>query len=141
MGRGRPARSGPVRDKVLLQCSIVSNVESGPKSENCKRANVDRANPEIARETAISKVQKLEQALHLMSDCPGPAADVVKQELEKARAASKKPLIDVEVEQCRNFIGRVEKRVAELDAERAAEVKALTEAQDRLQRWRQNRPL
>ena len=89
---------------------------------------------EIARETAFSKVQKLEQALLLMSDCPGLVTDVLKQELEKARTASKRPPIDVEVEQCRKFITRSEKRVAELDAERAAEFSALTEAKGRLER-------
>ena len=80
-----------------------------------------------------SQVQKLEQALLLMSDCPGVVTDVLKQELEKARTASKRPPIDVEVEQCRKFITRSEKRVAELDAERAAEFSALTEAKGRLQ--------
>ena len=97
---------------------------SGPSSRFLK-GPPSRVNPEVARETALSKVQKLEQALHLMSDCPGPAADVLKQELGKARAASKKPPIDVEVEQCSKFIARAGQMVAELDAERAAEFGAL----------------
>ena len=60
---------------------------------------------------------------------------VPKQELEKAQAVSMKPPIDVEVEQCRKFIVRAVKWVAELDAERAAESGALHEAKGRLQRW------
>ena len=67
-------------------------------------------------------------------DVPGVATDVLKQELEKARLASKRPPIDVELEQCRKFISRSEKRVAELDAERSAEFSALKEAKGRLQR-------
>ena len=54
--------------------------------------------------------------------------------MEKARLASKRPPIDVELEQCRKFISRSEKRVAELDAERSAEISALQEAKGRLQR-------
>ena len=54
--------------------------------------------------------------------------------MEKNRTASKRPPIDDEVEQCRKFITRSEKRVAELDAERAAEFSALAEAKGRLQR-------
>ena len=45
-----------------------------------------------------------------------------------------RPPIDVEVEQCRKFIARSEKRVAELDAERSAEFSALTKAKGHLQR-------
>ena len=47
---------------------------------------------------------------------------------------SQKLPINVEVEQCRKFFDRAEKRVAEVDAERAAEFTAMTKAQGRLQR-------
>ena len=69
-----------------------------------------------------------------MSDCPGVATDVLKQELEKARLASRRPPIDVELVKCRKFILRSEKRVAELEAERSAEISAPQEAMGRLQR-------
>ena len=103
----RPA----VRVQDFLSQSIASNVESCAQVRSSQVFST-RVNPEFARETAVSKVQKLEQALQLMSDFPGPAVDLLKQELEKARAASQKPPINVEVEQCRKFIARAEKRVA-----------------------------
>ena len=55
--------------------------------------------------------QKLEQAL-LLIDCPGVVTDVLKQELEKARSASRRP-------RCRSRT--MPQVVAELDAERSAE--------------------
>ena len=134
VGRGCPARSGPVRNEVLFQCSNVSSAEFRVRVRRFLKAPPSSVSPEVARQTALSKVQKSEQALHLMSDCPGPAADVLKQELGKARAASKKPPIDVEAEQSSKFIATAGQMVAELDAERAAEFGALTEAKGRLQR-------
>ena len=106
----------------------------GVSSPSSRVVKPSRVNPEIAQETALSKVQKLEQALLLMSDCPRVVTDVLKQELEKARTTSKRPPINVEVEQCRKFITRSEKRAAESDAERAAEFSPVTKAKGRLQR-------
>ena len=88
----------------------------------CTRRSSVWVNPGIARETAFSKVEKLAQPLYLMSDCPEHTADFLKQELEKARAASRQPPIDVEVEHCRRFIAKAEKKVAELFAERHSRV-------------------
>ena len=41
------------------------------------------------------------------------------------------PPINVEVNQCRKFIARAERRVADRDAQRGTEIVSLTEAQDR----------
>ena len=91
-----------------------------------------QVNPEIARETAHSKDEGT--GLGVDGGLFRPAVHVAKQELWKANAASKKPLFDVEVEQCLNFVARAEKRVSELDAERTAEMGSLAEVQDRLRR-------
>ena len=45
-----------------------------------------------------------------------------------------KNLLDIEVHECRKFIVRSEKRIAELDRERESEQSALTNAKARLQR-------
>ena len=52
----------------------------------------------------------------------------------KSWRSSVQVLVDVKVEQCRKFIVRAEKRVAEFDAERTVEFSVLTEAKGRLQR-------
>ena len=103
-----PSQKWPSAKSGSLQMQQRHVGVSSPSSRVVKTPP-SRVNPEIARETALSKVQKLEQALLLMSDCPGVVADVLKQ--EKARTASKRPPIGVEVEQCRKFITRSEKRV------------------------------
>ena len=62
----------------------------------------------------------------VVSDVPSPRTyrrRLLKQELEKARAASRQPPIDVEVEHCRMFIAKAEKKVAELFAERHSRVR------------------
>ena len=127
VGRDRPAsaRSGFPLPEHRQQRGV-----SRPSQKFTRGVLPTRVNPEVARETAVSK---LEQALQLMSDCPGVAVDLLKQELEGSRSVTETSL-NVEVEQCRKFIARAEKRVAELDAERAAEFNALTKAQGRLQR-------
>ena len=86
-------------------------------------------NPDNSREAARLKVVKLEKALEVMGDSQGPAVECMKLELEKARNGE-----NVEVEECRKFIIRPEKRISELDAERESEVVALDEAKERLLR-------
>ena len=66
-----------------------------------------------------------------MGDADGPAVECLKGELEKARNAAKRRLLQQEVEECRKFITRSEKRISELDAERLSEMKALDEAKER----------
>ena len=58
----------------------------------------------------------------------------MKSELEKAKKASQKPPLSVEVDECRKFIARSEKCLADLDRERESEQSALTDAKVRLQR-------
>ena len=47
-------------------------------------------------------------------------------------AASKKPSVEVEIDECRKFISRAERRIRELDTEREKEHVSLVEAQERL---------
>ena len=93
-----------------------------------------RMNPDTAREMAQSTVTRLEKALEAMGDVQGPAVEVLKTELTKAKSASKQPPLDVEIDQCRKYIARGERRIKELDAQRAEECALLTEAQERLER-------
>ena len=93
-----------------------------------------RVNPDVAREMAHTKVSKLGKALEAMGDLQGPVVDVLKADLAKARAASKKPSVEVEIGECRKFISRAERRIKELDTEREKERVSLVEAQERLER-------
>ena len=81
-------------------------------------------------------VRRLPSSRRCWSDgrVPGLAVDALKAELKRTRDAAKRPPVNVEVEECRKFIQRSEKRIQELDAERAAEAVALKEAKDRFQR-------
>ena len=63
-----------------------------------------RMNPDIAREMAHTKVSRLEKALEAMGDLQGPVVEALKADLEKAKAASKKPSVEVEIDECRKFI-------------------------------------
>ena len=74
-----------------------------------------RINPDAAREMAQCTVVRLEKALEAMGDVKGPAVEVLKSELTKAKPASKQPL-DVEIEQCRKYSARGERRIKELDS-------------------------
>ena len=69
-----------------------------------------------------------------MGECKGLAVEALKAELERTGDSAKRPPINVEVDKCWKFIQRSEKRIQELDAERASEAVALKEAKDRLQR-------
>ena len=55
-------------------------------------------------------------------------------ELEKAKLASRRRPINVEVDECRKFIARSEKRIIDLDEERTQEMASLTQARERLLR-------
>ena len=83
---------------------------------------------------------RLEKALEAMGDVQGPAVEVLKSELTKARAATKQPPLNVEIDQCRKYISRAEKRIKELDAQREEESALLTEAQERLERLVNTQP-
>ena len=79
------------------------------------------------------RVNPDEKALEAMVDLQGPVVDVLKADLAKARAASKKPTVEAEIGECRKFI-RAERRIEELDTEREKERVSLVEAQERLER-------
>ena len=93
-----------------------------------------RINPDVAREMAHTKVSRLEKALEAMGDLQGPVVNALKADLAKARATSKKPSVEVEIDECRKFISRAERRIRELDTEREKEQVSLVEAQERLER-------
>ena len=72
-------------------------------------------------------------ALEVLEETSGPEVDGLRA-LEKARKFSSEPAVEVQITECKGFIVRAEKRVAELDAQRAREVAALEEGRVRLQR-------
>ena len=72
------------------------------------------------------------EELGAIGDVQGLVMEVLKAELTIARTASKQPSVDVEIEQCRRFIARLERRIKELDKERMEERVLLAEAQKRL---------
>ena len=59
--------------------------------------------------------------------------DGLRSALEKAKKMSSEP-VEVQITECKGFIARAEKRVADLDAQRAQEVAALEEGRAKLQR-------
>ena len=81
-----------------------------------------RSSPDAAREIAQSSVTRFRESFGAMGDVQGPAVEVLKTELTKARAASKQPAVEVEIDQCRKFIARSERRIRELDTQRAGGV-------------------
>ena len=93
-----------------------------------------RLSPDAAQEIAQSSVTRLEKALEAMGNVQGLAVEVVKSELTKARTASKRLAVEVEIDHCRKFIARSERRIRELDTQRAEECVLKTEAQERLER-------
>ena len=107
-----------------------------PKSANGAQpgGSRQRINPDVAREMAHTKVSRLEKALEAMGDLQGPVVEASKADLAKARAASKKPSVEVEIDECRKFISRAERRIRELDTEREKEQVFVVEAQERLGR-------
>ena len=70
-----------------------------------------RINPDVAREMAHTKVSRFKKALEAMGDLQGPVVEALKADLAEARAASKKPSVEVEIDECRKFISRAERRI------------------------------
>ena len=60
--------------------------------------------------------------------------ECLRSELEKAKLASRRRPINIEVEECRKFITRPEKRIIDLDEEWTREMASLAQARERLQR-------
>ena len=85
-GMGAGASWAETSQPEVAQCEIgffsSATTSCGRLKSEFEGCQGTAVSPEIARETALSKVQKLEQALLLMSDCQGVVTDVLKQELE-----------------------------------------------------------
>ena len=93
-----------------------------------------RVGPSAARDLAKNKIVQLERALEAMGGMEGPAVQAIKLELEKARTASKKPPLNVEIEEARKFITRSMRRLKEMEEERQVEERLLSEAQENLKK-------
>ena len=124
-------RSSPIRPTRGSSRALETTKECKRRATSSPQTPI---NPDIAREMAHTKVSRLEKALEAMGDLQGPVVDVLKADLAKARAASKKPSVEVEIDECRKFISRAERRIRELDTEREKEKVSLVEAQERLER-------
>ena len=85
-----------------------------------------------ARDLAKNKIVQLERALEAMGGMEGPAVQAIKLELEKATTTSKKPQLNVEIEEARKFITRSMRRLKEMEEERQVEERLLSEAQENL---------
>ena len=108
------------------------NRSVAPTTERPRRS--PRVGPEAAQELAKTKVAQFERAFEVMGGCDGLAVQVLKAELEKAKAASKKPPLNVEIEETRKFITRSQRRLKEMEEERQVEEVLLSEAQQNLKR-------
>ena len=110
----------------------------GTDAQKCQRSATSwpqtQDESDIAREMAHTKVSRLEKVLEAMGDLQGPVVEALQADLEKAKAASKEPSVEVEIDECRKFISRAERRIRELDTEREKEQASLVEAQERLER-------
>ena len=98
------------------------------------RRPVTRVNPRQQPRSSSPQGGQVGEGVGGDGGSEGPVVDCLRVELEKARNAAKRRPINVEVEECRKFILRSEKPISELDAERAAEVGALDEAEARFLR-------
>ena len=126
--------SAKAKDPVTTQREVPGRWRQSRGATVTSQVPKPRMSPDAAREKAQSSVARLEKALEAMGDVVGPAVEVLKAELIKARAAAKQPAVDVEIDQCRKFIARSERRIKELDSQRAEESASMTEAQERLKR-------
>ena len=136
------ARDGPIWKILQDGCSSglqPKRVLQFPREvpgrwRQSKRATVasqvpkPRMSPDASHEKAQSSVARLEIALEAMGDVKGPAVEVLKAELIKAREAAKQLAVDLKIDQCRKFISRSERKIKELESQRASEVLALDEA-------------
>ena len=129
--RSQASLAEVAKEFVSLQARSLVHAEQEVKSS---RKPVPLVNPDSSREAARLKVVMFEKALEVTGDSEGPAVKCLNVELEKARNTAKRRQINVEVEECRKFIIRPEKRISELDAERESQVMALDEAKERLLR-------
>ena len=107
---------------------------SGVRTGRWRAGQEQRTSPDAVRQEARERVVKLQRALEVLGETSGPEVGGLRSALEKARKLSSEPAVEVQITECKGFIVRAEKRVAELDAQRAREVAALEEGKVRLQR-------
>ena len=93
-----------------------------------------RVGPSAARDFAKNKIVQLERASEAMGGMEGPAVQAIKLELDKARTPSKKPPLNVEIEEARKFIIRSMRRLKEMEEECQVEERLLSEAQENLKK-------
>ena len=123
VGQSDPHKHRSRLDRVLF---IQRRPESKP--------SVVHADPDSTHEAARIRVIKFEKALEVMGDSQGPAVECFRSKLEKAKLASRRRPINVEVDECRKFIARSEMRIIDLDEEWTQEMASLTQVRERLQR-------
>ena len=90
--------------------------------------------PDAVRQEARERVVKLQRALEVLGETSGPEVEGLRSALEKATKLSSEPAVEVQITECKGFLARAEKRLAELDAQRVLEVASLEEGRARLQR-------
>ena len=139
-----PAARWPKAEKKSSQDSLQQRAppsgvrptpaSSGGRTGRWRAGQEQRASPDAVRQEARERVVKLQRALEVLGETSGPEVDGLRSALEKARKLSSEPAVEVQITECKGFIVRAEKRVAELDAQRAREVAALEEGRVRLQR-------
>ena len=84
------------------------------------------------------KVAKLEKVLEALEGTDGVEVDAIKKALVKANVAAHEKPVSEQIEDCRSFIDRAEKRLVKLDAERESEQALLEEGRARLARLETN---
>ena len=137
--KGGPAAAASAwQSRVRLQKPAPAvrqpGVQGSPQSGRPATEPQQRVSPEVARAAASEKVKKLEKALEAMCDEAGPVVDALRAELKRAHSAAAVPALDVQIEQCNSFITRSQRRLAELEKQRASEEERLQEAKARLER-------
>ena len=110
----------------------VQQSSGGPSGRWRVGSEPQRVSPDAVRQAARDRVAKLQQALEVLGDISGAEVDGLRCALEKAKKLSSEPTVEVQITECKGFIARAEKRVADLDAQRAQEVAALEEGRARV---------
>ena len=118
---------GTVEQRERQPSARVTPTSSGGRSGRWRTGQEQRASPDTVRQEARERVVKLQRALEVLGDTSGPEVDSLQLALEKATKLSSEPAVEVQITECKGFVARAEKRVAQLDAQRAREVAALEE--------------
>ena len=116
--------ASPVRRSIGLEGWTQMDVPLGG-SKFSEVPGFPRRSGQRVRQPPSAQPRQVHTEQEVMGDSQGPVVECMKLELEKARNGE-----NVEVEECRKFIIRPEKRISELDAERESQVMALDEAKE-----------